>query len=76
MKETQYVKGTRDLRDDILDFGNYVFSQAHAPHDFRRLLPKVYGAHIEGMENIHFLALQEGFGIHVGRSWRTLPFGA
>lgn len=39
----------------LLDFANYVFSQAHRPHDFRTLLPKVYG---EGVQNadMHYVA--------------------
>ena len=28
--------------DDVVDFANFVFSQAHRPHDFKTLLPKVY----------------------------------
>ena len=27
---------------DLLDFANFVFSYSHRPHDFRKLLPKVY----------------------------------
>ena len=39
MLDTQYVLGTPADRDDIVDFANYVFSQAHVPHDFKKLLP-------------------------------------
>lgn len=29
--------------EDIIDFINYVFSQNQCPHDFKKLLPKLYG---------------------------------
>lgn len=60
MSETKYITGTPELRDDILDFGNYVFSNAHRPHDFRALLPKTYGEHVKGYEDYHYLALRDG----------------
>lgn len=37
-----FCKGTPIDGEDILDFGNYVFSQAHGPIDFHALLPKLY----------------------------------
>lgn len=37
-----FCKGTPIDGEDILDFGNYVFSQAHGPIDFHTLLPKLY----------------------------------
>ena len=43
---------------DILDFINYVFSQAHKPHNFKTLLPKVY-AH-EGFYRYHYVAVDNG----------------
>ena len=60
MSETKYIYGTPELRDDILDFGNYVFSNAHRPHDFRALLPKTYGEHVKGYEDYHYLAVRDG----------------
>lgn len=60
MSETKYMYGTPELRDDILDFGNYVFSNAHRPHDFRALLPKTYGEHVKGYEDYHYLAVRDG----------------
>lgn len=60
MLDTQYVLGTPADRDDIIDFANYVFSQAHVPHDFKKLLPKVYADGVEGIEQWHFLAKQNG----------------
>ena len=41
------------MEDDLLDFLNLVFSQAHRPHDFKKLLPKVYAK--EGFSNIHIV---------------------
>ena len=60
MIETQYVTGTPADHDDIVDFGNYVFSQAHVPHDFKQLLPKAYADGVKGIEEWHFLAKQNG----------------
>ena len=60
MLETQYVPGTPADHDDIIDFANYVFSQAHVPHDFKQLLPKAYADGVEGIEEWHFLAKQNG----------------
>ena len=55
---TEYRKAFRHEEADILDFINYVFSQAHRPHDFKRLLPKVY-AH-EGFYRWHYVAVENG----------------
>lgn len=35
-------KGIPEEYEDIIDFINYVFSQKEAPHDFKKLLPKLY----------------------------------
>lgn len=60
MKETQYVIGTPQDREDIVDFANFVFSQAHQPHDFKKLLPKTYADDAGPIEDWHFLAKQNG----------------
>lgn len=54
----EYRKALPREEADILDFINYVFSQAHRPHDFKSLLPKVY-AHA-GFYRYHYVAVQEG----------------
>lgn len=54
----EYRKGQPGEMADILDFGNYVFSQAHCPHDFSTLVPKVYGPGCS-TEDMHFLALED-----------------
>ncbi len=38
-----YRIATEADRDKYIDFANLVFSMAHVPHDFKALLPKVYG---------------------------------
>ena len=59
MNNTEYVVATPADQADIIDFANYVFSQAHVPHDFKQLLPKAYGDHVtEGAR--HFMARQNG----------------
>lgn len=54
----EYRKALPHEEADILDFINYVFSQAHRPHDFKQLLPKVY-AH-EGFYRYHYVAVKDG----------------
>ncbi|MBQ4089732.1 MAG: GNAT family N-acetyltransferase [Clostridia bacterium] len=38
-----YRKATENDYEKYLDFANLVFSNAHRPHDFQTLIPKVYG---------------------------------
>lgn len=56
---TEYVRGTSADRAEIVDFANYVFSQAHRPHDFKTLLPKAY-ADDRDTAACHYLARQDG----------------
>lgn len=57
MNNTEYVIATPADQADLIDFANYVFSQAHEPHDFKQLLPKAYGDQVtEGAR--HYLAKQ------------------
>ncbi len=60
MDGTVYTTGTPALWDDILDFANYVFSQAHQPHDFRTLIPSVYGRRDPEVPSWHFIAVRDG----------------
>lgn len=61
MNNTEYLVASRADHDDCLDFGNFVFSQAHAPHDFKKLLPKVYGETVNCTEEAkHFIARRDG----------------
>jgi len=55
---TEYRKALPHEEADILDFINYVFSQAHRPHNFKKLLPKVYGH--EGFHRYHYVAAEAG----------------
>ena len=54
-----YGPGVPADREAIIDFINYVFSQAHRPHDFKKLIPKTYGDPGEEFEKWHFLAKSE-----------------
>ncbi len=61
MSDVEYVVAAPADHEDCLDFGNFVFSQAHAPHDFRALLPKVYGGNVKCTEEAkHFIARRDG----------------
>ena len=55
----EYVKGVSADKADIVDFGNYVFSQAHRPHNFKALLPKAY-ADDRDTTACHYLAKVDG----------------
>lgn len=57
-----YRMATAEDRNAYIDFINYVFSQAHQPHDFKRLIPKEYGDGRNSRAE-HFLALDEKGGI-------------
>ena len=56
---TVFRKALPGERDQLIDFGNYVFSHDHRPHDFKAILPKVYGEGHE-IESFHFVAEEEG----------------
>lgn len=60
MKETQYLVAVPQDREEIVDFANFVFSQAHEPHDFKQLLPKTYADSAPDFSDWHFLAKQNG----------------
>lgn len=53
----QYRKAVKADEANILDFINMVFSQNAKPHDFSKLLGKVYGH--PGFSDIHYLAAEE-----------------
>lgn len=57
----EYKFAQAGMEDAILDFANYVFSQAHVPHDFKTLLPKVYAR--DDFAPIHAVALDEKKGL-------------
>ena len=56
MTEYRFARPEEEM--EVLDFINAVFSQAARPHDFARLIPKVY-AH-PGFAGLHALALEDG----------------
>ncbi|MGI6173348.1 MAG: GNAT family N-acetyltransferase [Christensenellales bacterium] len=62
MPEISYRVAKPSDRWELLDFANFVFSQAHRPHDFRKLLPKVYGDAVtdEEMAACHYIAMRDG----------------
>ena len=54
----EYIFAKDEHRERIIDFINMVFSQAHEPHEFRTLIPKVYGEG-SGHADIHAIALED-----------------
>ena len=55
----EFRKARREDADDVLDFINYVFSQAHRPHDFKQLNPKMYDSDYPFWDD-HFVAVEDG----------------
>lgn len=55
----KYLKANKSDKEEIVDFINYVFSHAHAPHDFKLLTPHVYGDDVAGMGAIHYIAKED-----------------
>ncbi len=55
----EFCRGKKADRQDILDFADLVFSKSHCPHDFKTLLPKLYGEQAE-FEPLHYLVKEDG----------------
>lgn len=55
----KYKQIERPDDPDLIDFINYVFSQSHCPHDFIRILPKVYEPGTKH-EVVHLTAQEDG----------------
>lgn len=51
-------KAKSEEYEDIIDFINYVFSQDQCPHDFKKLLPKLY-ADGKNYAGFHYLIKEE-----------------
>ena len=59
MSEVLFEKALPEDYEDVIDLGNYVFSQADEPHDYVRFLPKLYKQEYF-MDSIHYLAKEGG----------------
>lgn len=57
--KVEFCKGTEKDRQDIIDFGDLVFSKSSRPHDFQSLLPKLYGP-LSQFEPLHYLVKEDG----------------
>ena len=47
-------------KEDVIDFANYVFSQAHVPHDFKTLIPVAYADEVDGLGAEHYMIKKDG----------------
>lgn len=56
---TEYRKARAEEAGDILDFINYVFSQAHHPHDFKKFNPAMYDSDYPFWKD-HYVAVRDG----------------
>ena len=57
---TEFCIATAADKEEIIDFINYVFSQAHRPHDFKKLSPKSYADDAIDMGAVHYIAKKDG----------------
>ena len=57
--ETKYGTARPEDFDDVMDFGNYVFSHAHRSIDFPSILPKLYKREFFN-DAIHYIAREDG----------------
>ena len=57
--DTIFDKAGSDDYEEVIDFANYVFSEAHAPTNFPEILPKLYKREYF-MDAIHYLARENG----------------
>ncbi len=55
----EYRMARAEEADDILDFINYVFSQAHNPHDFKKFNPAMYDSGYPFWKE-HYVAVDNG----------------
>ena len=74
---TEFCRGRSQDQEEIIDFINMVFSQNSVPHDFKTLLPKLYGDDAD-TGCCHFLAKGRGrtFSDAVSRRRTTAEAGA
>lgn len=56
---TEFRKARPEEADDIIDFINYVFSEAHQPHDFKKRNPRMYDSDYP-FWNDHYVAAENG----------------
>ncbi len=56
---TEFRKAKPEEADDILDFINYVFSEAHRPHDFKKFNPHMYDSDYP-FWNDHYVVSEDG----------------
>lgn len=56
---TEFRKARPEEAADILDFINYVFSEAHRPHDFKKFNPHMYDSDYP-FWNDHYVASEDG----------------
>jgi len=59
MGKAEYMRGTDEDMQDIVDLADLVFGKLEEPHDFRAMLPKLYGTHRQ-TQDMHFLAKEDG----------------
>ena len=56
----EYLKASKNDKEEIIDFINYVFSHDYRPHDFKTLLPKAYSDEVDGLGAKHYIVKEDG----------------
>ena len=59
----EYRKAKPEENEACIELANYVFSTAHNPHDFEKLLPKVYSPDVD-FSSMHYIAVDEKGKLH------------
>lgn len=55
----EYGIAKTEDKAEVIDFINYVFSQSSVPHDFKKLMPKLYADRIEGLKAKHYIVKKD-----------------
>lgn len=56
----EYLKASKNDKEEIIDLINYVFSHDYRPHDFKTLLPKAYSDEVDGLGAEHYIVKEDG----------------
>lgn len=63
-RPTVIRRGRPEDMEAIIDFGDAVFSRSHRPHDFAKILPKLYGPGVDSSKDHLLVTPEDGEDIH------------
>lgn len=56
----EFIRAEKSQKADMIDFITYVFSYHYEPHEFKKLVPKVYADTAEEDNVTHYMAMEDG----------------